>query len=147
MIGAGSTVFARTLISDVVSFADLADGLTVALMDIDADRLRATQRMTEAAGVPVEATLDRRAALAGADYVLTMFQVGGYRPATVTDFDTGAPVGDAMVHIPDLGPPVSPGSTVGGCMLVNAIKAHASPGSEANASKSATVKVSPTRTR
>ena len=87
LIGAGSTVFARTLISDVVSFADLADGLTVALMDIDADRLRATQRMTEAAGVPVEATLDRRAALAGSDYVLTMFQVGGYRPATVIDFE------------------------------------------------------------
>src|SRR5213078_600339 len=87
LIGAGSTVFARTLISDVVSFPDLADGLTVALMDIDAERLRATERMTEAAGVPVEATLDRRAALAGADYVLTMFQVGGYRPATVTDFD------------------------------------------------------------
>src|SRR5438132_2480213 len=38
--------------------------------------------------------------------------------------DTGAPVGDAMVYIPDLGPPVSPGSTVGGCMLVNAIKAE-----------------------
>ncbi|TML25953.1 MAG: alpha-glucosidase/alpha-galactosidase [Actinobacteria bacterium] len=87
LIGAGSTVFARTLISDVVSFPDLADGLTVALMDIDAERLRATERMTEAAGVPVEATLDRRAALAGSDYVLTMFQVGGYRPATVIDFE------------------------------------------------------------
>ena len=56
-------------------------------MDIDAERLRATERMTEAAGVPVEATLDRRAALAGSDYVLTMFQVGGYRPATVIDFE------------------------------------------------------------
>jgi alpha-galactosidase len=87
LIGAGSTVFARTLISDLVSFPDLADDLTVALMDIDAERLRATERMTAAAGIPVEATLDRRAALTDADYVLTMFQVGGYRPATVVDFE------------------------------------------------------------
>lgn len=38
--------------------------------------------------------------------------------------DTGAPVGDAMVRIPGLEAPVSPGSTVGGCLLVNAIKAE-----------------------
>jgi uncharacterized phosphosugar-binding protein len=38
--------------------------------------------------------------------------------------DTGAPVGDAMVAIPGLGTAVSPGSTVGGCLLVNAIKAE-----------------------
>src|SRR2546430_8575239 len=38
--------------------------------------------------------------------------------------DTGAPVGDAMVSIPGLDTPVSPGSTIGGCMLVNALKAE-----------------------
>src|SRR5687768_3164894 len=38
--------------------------------------------------------------------------------------DTGAPVGDAMVKVEGLDTPVSPGSTVGGCMLVNAIKAE-----------------------
>ncbi len=38
--------------------------------------------------------------------------------------DTGAPVGDAMVRIDGLETPVSPGSTVGGCMLVNSIKAE-----------------------
>ena len=37
--------------------------------------------------------------------------------------DTGAPVGDAMVRVPGLDTPVAPGSTVGGCLLVNAIKA------------------------
>ena len=46
----------------------------------------------------------------------------------LTDFadlilDTGAPVGDAMVSIPTLDTPVSPGSTVGGAMIVNSIKA------------------------
>jgi uncharacterized phosphosugar-binding protein len=38
--------------------------------------------------------------------------------------DTGAPVGDSMVSIPGLEAPVSPGSTIGGCLLVNAIKAE-----------------------
>lgn len=38
--------------------------------------------------------------------------------------DTGAPIGDAMVKIEGLDTPVAPGSTVGGCLLVNAIKAE-----------------------
>ena len=38
--------------------------------------------------------------------------------------DTGAPVGDAMVRVDGLDTPVSPGSTVGGCLLVNSIKAE-----------------------
>jgi uncharacterized phosphosugar-binding protein len=47
----------------------------------------------------------------------------------LTDFadivlDTGAPPGDAMVTVPGLDTPVAPGSTVGGCLLVNSIKAE-----------------------
>jgi len=38
--------------------------------------------------------------------------------------DTGAPIGDAMVKIEGLETPVAPGSTVGGCLLVNAVKAE-----------------------
>jgi uncharacterized phosphosugar-binding protein len=38
--------------------------------------------------------------------------------------DTGAPIGDAMVRIDGLDTPVAPGSTVGGCMLVNCLKAE-----------------------
>ena len=38
--------------------------------------------------------------------------------------DTGAPVGDAMVRVENLDNPVAPGSTVGGCLLINAIKAE-----------------------
>jgi uncharacterized phosphosugar-binding protein len=37
--------------------------------------------------------------------------------------DTGAPVGDAMVYVEGLETPVAPGSTVGGCLLINAVKA------------------------
>ena len=47
----------------------------------------------------------------------------------LTDFadlilDTGAPVGDSMVTIDGLDTPVSPGSTVGGALIVNSIKAE-----------------------
>lgn len=38
--------------------------------------------------------------------------------------DTGAPVGDAMVYLPELETPVSPGSTLGGVAIVNSIKAE-----------------------
>jgi alpha-galactosidase len=88
-VGAGSTVFARNLIGDILSFPELADGLTIALMDIDEERLRVTERVATSlnGSVRVETTLDRREALDGADYVFTLMQVGGYRPATVTDFE------------------------------------------------------------
>ena len=91
-IGAGSTVFARNLIRDILTFPDLHDA-TFALMDIDPERLAATElvarRIASQAGVSikVEATTDRRIALSGANYVINMIQVGGYRPATVTDFE------------------------------------------------------------
>ena len=38
--------------------------------------------------------------------------------------DTGAPLGDAMVKIEGLDTPVAPGSTIGGCLVVNSIKAE-----------------------
>ena len=38
--------------------------------------------------------------------------------------DTGAPIGDAMVRVDGLATPVAPGSTLGGCLLVNCIKAE-----------------------
>jgi alpha-galactosidase len=91
-IGAGSTVFTRNLVGDVLRCPELADTTTFALMDVDPERLEtseaALRAMVHARGVRararVAATLDRRAALDGADYVVTSFQVGGYRPATET---------------------------------------------------------------
>jgi uncharacterized phosphosugar-binding protein len=38
--------------------------------------------------------------------------------------DSGAPVGDSMITIPGLDTPVSPGSTAGGIMVINSIKAE-----------------------
>ncbi len=47
----------------------------------------------------------------------------------LTDFadyvlDTGAPLGDAMIYLDGLEAPVSPGSTMGGVLLVNCLKAE-----------------------
>lgn len=46
------------------------------------------------------------------------------RDAADLVLDTGAPVGDAMVQVDGLESPVAPGSTVGGAMVVNALKAE-----------------------
>jgi alpha-galactosidase len=92
-VGAGSAVFTRNLVGDILTHPELRDSTTFALMDIDADRLKTaeivTGRLIEAhgAGATIEATQDRRAALDGADYVVTSFQVGGYKPSTVVDFE------------------------------------------------------------
>jgi len=91
-LGAGSTVFARNLLGDILSYPELADA-TIALYDIDAERLETTrlvgERLASAVGAhpKIEAYLDRKAALDGADYAIGMFQVGGYDPATITDFE------------------------------------------------------------
>jgi alpha-galactosidase len=92
-VGAGSAVFTRNLVGDILSLPELRDSATFALMDIDADRLRTAEAVTHrligahGAGARVQATTDRREALDGADYVVTSFQVGGYRPSTVIDFE------------------------------------------------------------
>ncbi len=91
-IGAGSTVFAKNLLGDILSFPELANS-TISLMDIDPVRLKTTEivahKMADFFGAKpkIEATLDRRAALDGADYAISMFQVGGYKPSTVIDFE------------------------------------------------------------
>jgi len=91
-VGAGSTVFAKNLMGDILSFPELAES-TITLFDIDPHRLHTSEivghKVAEALNAPatIEATTDRRRALDGADYVISMFQVGGYRPGTVVDFE------------------------------------------------------------
>src|SRR3954451_1008895 len=91
-VGAGSTVFARNLLGDLLSYEELA-AAEVVLYDIDADRLATSElvarRVADALDAPAKivATTDRRAALDGADYAVNMIQVGGYEPATVIDFE------------------------------------------------------------
>ena len=94
LIGAGSTVFARNILSDVFSNPELAT-CEIALFDIDADRLSTSEIMARRIcrtlniedKVHIVATTDRAAALQGSDFVILMMQVGGYKPATVIDFE------------------------------------------------------------
>lgn len=91
-LGAGSTVFAKNLLGDILGFPELADANLV-LHDIDPERLRTSEIVahrvasTLNAHPKIETTLDRRAALDGADYALNMIQVGGYKPSTLIDFE------------------------------------------------------------
>lgn len=92
MIGAGSTVFAKNLLGDILSFPELKDS-HIALMDIDPERLRTSEIVAHKVGAAVGASptitkhTDRRAAMEGADYVINMIQVGGYKPGTEIDFE------------------------------------------------------------
>jgi alpha-galactosidase len=91
-IGAGSTVFAKNLLGDILSFPELAES-EITLFDIDAERLKTSEvvanKVAQALGAhpKIEATADRKRALDGADYAISMFQIGGYKPSTVIDFE------------------------------------------------------------
>jgi alpha-galactosidase len=91
-IGAGSTVFAKNLMGDILSYPELANS-EIALHDINEERLHTSKivahRVAEALGIKpvITASTDRRAALDGADYAICMIQVAGYEPGTVIDFE------------------------------------------------------------
>jgi len=92
MIGAGSTVFAKNLLGDILSFPELANS-HIALMDIDNERLKTSEivahKVARAVGAKPRITThpDRRSALDGADYAINMIQVAGYKPGTEIDFE------------------------------------------------------------
>ena len=91
-IGAGSTVFMKNIVGDVLQRPALA-GARLRLMDIDQKRLAESaivaNKLVDTLGVPakVETFTNQRAALEGADFVVVAFQIGGYDPCTVTDFE------------------------------------------------------------
>jgi len=95
-VGAGSTVFAQSLIGDCMCREPLRDS-HFALYDIDAHRLEDSLRIVRRLNDNINAgraTLtghlgmeNRREALRGAGYVINAIQVGGYEPSTVIDFE------------------------------------------------------------
>ncbi|RKD72535.1 alpha-glucosidase/alpha-galactosidase [Rhizobium sp. WW_1] len=91
-IGAGSTVFMKNIIGDVLQRPALA-GARIALMDINPQRLDESAIVarklasTLGASATVETFTDQRKALDGAHFVVVAFQIGGYEPCTVTDFE------------------------------------------------------------
>lgn len=91
-IGAGSTVFMKNIVGDVLQRPSLS-GATIALMDLNPQRLEESaivvNKLISTLGVKAKAEThsDQRKALAGADFVVVAFQIGGYEPCTVTDFE------------------------------------------------------------
>jgi alpha-galactosidase len=91
-IGAGSTVFMKNIIGDVLQRPALA-GARIALMDLHPQRLEESAVVarklasTLGASATVETFCDQRRALDKADFVVVAFQIGGYEPCTVTDFE------------------------------------------------------------
>ncbi|MBI2239092.1 MAG: alpha-glucosidase/alpha-galactosidase [Actinobacteria bacterium] len=92
LIGAGSVEFTRNVLADILTFPELEGTVTVALHDIDPERLQTAEAVARytnektGAGAGIDAHLDRRAALDGADYAINEIQVGGY-DATLKDFN------------------------------------------------------------
>jgi len=82
IIGAGSHVFSRNLITDFLSYQEFKD-CTISLMDIDKEALDMTaafaKKLIKQHGLEtkLESTTDRRTALEGADYVIVSIRVGG----------------------------------------------------------------------
>ncbi|MFD5806009.1 family 4 glycosyl hydrolase [Streptomyces sp. NPDC127020] len=109
LIGAGSAVFTRGLLADLITADDLGSW-EIRLVDVNEEALavaaRLARRMVEARGagnrITVRASADRRTELPGADYVVTCVGVGG-RPAWQRDHEicqehgVYQPVGDSVM--------------------------------------------------
>ncbi|MBP3479353.1 MAG: alpha-glucosidase/alpha-galactosidase [Oscillospiraceae bacterium] len=95
-LGAGSTVFARNVLGDVMCTPALCQ-CEIALYDIDAVRLEESCRILSVINHNVNADRaviktylgaeNRKEALRGAKFVVNAIQVGGYEPCTVIDFE------------------------------------------------------------
>lgn len=91
-IGAGSTVFMKNLIGDILQL-DALRNAHLALMDINQQRLDESlvvvNKIAAMLGSSAQITMhgDQRSALENADFVIVAFQIGGYDPCTITDFE------------------------------------------------------------
>ena len=95
-MGAGSTVFAKNVLGDVMLTPALQD-FEIALYDIDAERLEESYTMicslnrnineNRATVTKYLGVENRKDALRGADFVVNAIQVGLYDPCTITDFE------------------------------------------------------------
>jgi alpha-galactosidase len=83
IVGGGSSIFTPQVVS-LCAASRALQGSTVVLMDIDEARLalmyELSQRLVAASGaaIEIEATMDRRQAVTGADFVITAISVGGF---------------------------------------------------------------------
>ena len=95
-MGAGSTVFAKNVLGDVMSTPALRE-CEIALYDIDPTRLKESLQILTVINAninenraiikPYLGVENRKEALRGATFVVNAIQVGGYEPCTVIDFE------------------------------------------------------------
>ena len=91
MIGAGSVVFSKNLTGDILSYPEFRDAC-LCYMDIDTERLEVAATLcrkvaqTLGASPKIETTTHLRDALAGADFVINMVQIGSFN-STLVDFE------------------------------------------------------------
>lgn len=95
-MGAGSTVFAKNVLGDVMLTPALQD-FELSLYDIDPQRLEESYIMIDALNRNINegrakitkhlGVENRKEALRGADFVVNAIQVGGYDPCTIIDFE------------------------------------------------------------
>jgi alpha-galactosidase len=109
LLGAGSAVFTRGLLADLISAPDLG-GWELRLVDVNEEALsvavRLAERMVAARqkrdAITVSGSTDRKAVLPGADFVVSSVGVGG-RPAWEADWEVARrygilqPVGDSVL--------------------------------------------------
>ena len=96
-MGAGSTVFAKNVLGDVLLTPALRENLEIALYDIDGARLDESYMMIDALNKKYNegkakvgkylGVSERRDALRGARFVVNAIQVGLYDPCTIIDFE------------------------------------------------------------
>jgi alpha-galactosidase len=107
LVGAGSAVFTSGLVADLIQAPDLGPW-TLGLVDIDPEALdmadRLSHRMVGAKGadIDIEASVDRREVLGGADVVVTTIGVGGRRAWEIDvliprKYGIYQPVGDTVM--------------------------------------------------
>ena len=95
-IGAGSTVFVKNVLGDIMNYDALRDA-EIALYDIDAERLQESYELVSAMNKGMNegrttiktycGTENRREALKDSNFIINAIQVGGYKPSTVIDFE------------------------------------------------------------
>ncbi len=95
-MGAGSSVFAKSVLGDAMCIESLQDS-RIALYDIDAKRLRESKQMLDILNHNINGgrakitaycgVKNRKKALRGANYIVNAIQVGRYDPSTIIDFE------------------------------------------------------------
>ena len=95
-LGAGSTVFARNVLGDVMCTPALRQ-CEIALYDIDETRLKESHQILQTINQNINegraiiksylGPENRKEALKGSRFVVNAIQIGGYEPSTVIDFE------------------------------------------------------------